>query len=137
MKARRLAAMGSLLVVACNANGHEARALTQALDQFSLATPSDRARALAALEAVPVTAYSTAENAKRECIVYARALHQALSLKDEVALRFADVRSGLIEKSDPVAIALPTKLDDAERSLKEAAAVHPECRRLLAAAAAR
>ncbi len=133
---RRLVVLGLLILTACNANRHEARTLTQALDQFSLAVAADRPRALAALEAVPVTSYSTAENAKRECVVYARTLHRAFTLKDEVTLRFADVHDGLIDKKNPIAIALPAKLNEAEILLKEAAAVHASCRRLLASAEA-
>ena len=132
-----MAALFGFVALGCNGGKlHEARSLARALEQFSHAAPVDRPRALAGLEAVFVTD-ATVIAAKTECVTYARKLHEALTLKDEVAVRVGDVRAGLIDKSDPIAITLPTKLDAAERSLKEAVVIHAECRRLLAAAEAR
>ncbi len=130
---RPISLLGAIVLAATACNGtklHEARTLTAALEQFSLATPSDRGRALAGLESVTVTDTHVAK-AKAQCVAYARKLHEALTLKDEVAVRFADIRTGLIDKNDPIAITLPTKLDRAEASLKEASAIHSQCRRLL------
>jgi hypothetical protein len=126
----------ALVAAACDSTKlHEARTLARALEQFSLATPADRPRALDSLESVTVTDPSLS-SAKTQCIAYARRLHEALTLKDEVALRLGDVRAGLIEKSDPIAISLPTKLDRAETLLKEAQVLHRQCRRSLTEAGA-
>ncbi|HTQ45382.1 MAG TPA: hypothetical protein VMI75_21640 [Polyangiaceae bacterium] len=58
-------------------------------------------------------------DAKALCVAAVDATTQALALKDEVAARVGDIEHGTLDRTSPEAQALPGKLDEAERLLKE------------------
>lgn len=56
---------------------------------------------------------------KAECVAAVDATTRALALKDEVAARVGDIEHGTLDRGSPEAQALPGKLDEAEKLLKE------------------
>ena len=58
-------------------------------------------------------------DAKADCVAAVDATTRALALKDEVAARVGDIERGTLDRGSPEAQALPGKLDEAERLLKE------------------
>ena len=65
--------------------------------------------------------------AKRTCVAAIEPTTRALTLKDDVARRLADLEQRRLETDSPEVQALPGKLDDAERLLKDGRAKMAAC----------
>ena len=113
----------------------EARALLGAVDQYRKADGPARAdRAQAVVAATCTDAQVCA--AKEACLAAISPTVRALALKDEVAARLAEMEGqragGADGAAPPDAAGLATKLDDAERLLKEGHANMDACEKALA-----
>jgi hypothetical protein len=69
--------------------------------------------------------------AKRACLAAIDPTARALALKDEVVRRVADLEEKRLSPESPEAQALPGKLDEAERLLREGRAKMPDCEKQL------
>jgi hypothetical protein len=112
-----------LLLVACacacdGAAKHEAATLAAAVDHFRRADPSFKTAQAQAVDAV-VCSDARVCAAKDACVAAVDPTARALALKDEVASRLQDIEKGTLAADAPEARALPDKLDEAERLLKE------------------
>ncbi len=58
-------------------------------------------------------------DAKADCVAAVDATTRALAIKDEVAARVGDIERGALDRGSPEAQALPGKLDEAEKLLRE------------------
>jgi hypothetical protein len=105
--------------VGCTATAkREADTLASALEAYRRTEgPMKPARARAVSEVTCTDARVC--DAKTVCVAAVDATTQALALKDEVASRVADIEHGSLDRTSPEAQALPGKLDEAERLLKE------------------
>ncbi len=106
-------------MTACTATAkREADSLASAVEAYRRTEgPMKPARA----RAVSEVACSDARvcDAKADCVAAVDATTRALALKDEVAARVGDIEHGALDRNSPEAQALPGKLDEAERLLKE------------------
>ena len=102
----------------CNSAKHEAVALADAVDLFRHATGAASAVQAAAVDAVPCSDERVCD-AKRVCVQAIDATARALALKDDVGLKLADIEAGRLTPDAPEAQALPGKLDEASRLLRE------------------
>ncbi len=118
------------LVVAPGCTGagkREAAALSGAVDAYRRAPPgATRAERGRAVGDVACSAPRVCE-ARAACVAAIDPTLRALSLKEEVASRLADVEKGALARDAPEAAALPGKLDEAERLLVEGRAKLAVC----------
>lgn len=116
--ARVLAAFLGWLALACGGARQEADSLVRAMERFRRAENTDKP---AAFDAVRATRCSAADvcRAQRECLAYAEPTAKALALKAEVEKALVALESDAMPKDSSEARALPGKLDEAERMLKE------------------
>jgi len=112
-------AAGLLAAVGCTATAkHEADTLASAVEAYRRTEgPMKPARARAVSEVTCSDARVC--DAKTVCVAAVDATTQAMALKDEVAARVSDIEHGALDRASPEAQALPGKLDEAERLLKE------------------
>ena len=108
-------------VAACgNSARREATGLTTAVDRYRHASdgPSREAQG----QAVAAVACTDARvcDAKQACLAAIEPTTRALALKDEVTLRLGDLENKRLDPGSPEAQALPGKLDEASRLLKDA-----------------
>jgi hypothetical protein len=96
----------------------EASALSDAVDRFRHATGPASTTEAAAVAAVECSDAQVCE-AKRACVAAIDPTARALALKDEVGARLADVEAARLTPDSAEAQALPGKLDDASRLLRE------------------
>jgi hypothetical protein len=96
----------------------EASALSDAVDRFRHATGPASTTEAAAVAAVECSDTQVCE-AKQACVAAIDPTARALALKDEVGARLADVEAARLAPDSPEAQALPGKLDDASRLLRE------------------
>jgi hypothetical protein len=130
LSARCLAAAlvaGVLGSVACTSTAkRETATLAEAVDRYrrasGLAKDGD-GQAVAALSCTDARVCA----AKQSCVAAIDPTTRALALKDEVALRLADIEQKRLAPDSTEAQALPGKLDEAERLLKEGRARMAEC----------
>ncbi|HEX8790501.1 MAG TPA: hypothetical protein VF765_06085 [Polyangiaceae bacterium] len=108
-----------MLVAACTATAkREADTLASAVEAYRRTEgPMKPARARAVSEVTCSDARVC--DAKADCVAAVDATTHALALKDEVAARVGDIERGALDRSSPEAQALPGKLDEAEKLLKE------------------
>lgn len=104
----------------------EAATLITAVERVRAAPNEAKASQVPALEAAPCSDASLCET-KKECVTFAKSTVQGLALKAEVERALADVKSGKLKADDPAAQALPGKLDDASRALKDGEAALLRC----------
>jgi hypothetical protein len=116
------------LVGCSNAAKREAVGLGAVVDQYRRAENAGKA---AKAEAVVSFACTDAEvcAAKDACLAAISPTVRALGLKDEVAARLADLEARRLSPDAPEAAALPAKLDEAERLLKDGHAKMTACER--------
>jgi hypothetical protein len=120
MTARFVVGVAAILAaVGCTATAkREADTLASALEAYRRTEgPMKPARARAVSEVNCSDARVC--DAKALCVAAVDATTQALALKDEVAARVGDIEHGALDRGSPEAQALPGKLDEAERLLKE------------------
>ncbi len=108
----------------------EAAKLVSAVDRYRHAPDASKTVEAQAVAAVPCTDAKVCE-AKRVCVAALDPTARALALKEEVAGRLRDIEQSRLAPDAPDARALPAKLDDAERLLREGRAKMPECERRL------
>ena len=123
---------GAVAVTACGGAGkREAAALTDAVDRFRGAT-ADPALAVRA-DAVAAVACSETRvcDAKRTCVQAIEPTAKALALKNEVGAKLADIEAARLAPDSPEAQALPLKLDEATRLLREGHKKMDECDTML------
>jgi hypothetical protein len=109
---------------------HEASTLLFAVDRYRRA---DNASKAAAARRVGDVLCNDAKvcDAKRACIASIEPTARALTLKEEVSRRIADVELKRLAPDSPEAQALPGMLEEAELLLKEGRARMPDCEKLL------
>jgi len=114
-------------VMACEGSARrESASLIDAVDRYRRAESGAKA---AQRQAVLALACSDADvcAAKQACLAAIDPTTRALALKDEVALRLGDIQNGRLAPDAPEADALPGKLDEAERLLREGRAKMADC----------
>jgi hypothetical protein len=109
----------AIVLSACTATAkHEADTLASAVEAYRRTEgPMKPARARAVSEVRCSDARVC--DAKAACVAAVDGTTQALAIKDEVAARVGDIQDGALDRGSPEAQALPGKLDEAERLLKE------------------
>jgi hypothetical protein len=105
--------------VACTAPAkRESDSLASAIEAYRRTDgPGKVARARAVSE-VPCTDARVCD-VKALCVAAIDATMRALTIKDEVSARITDIEHGTLDRGSPEAQALPGKLDEAEKLLKD------------------
>jgi len=121
-----------LLVVACTLGAcagsarRESAALADAVDRYRRAENGSKASQGQSVLAVACTNAEVCA-AKQACLAAVDPTTRALALKDEVAARLVDLQAKRLAPDAPEADALPGKLDEAERLLREGRAKMADC----------
>jgi hypothetical protein len=119
--------LGALALAGCAGPGkREAAALTEAVDRFRDANDASRSAKADALAAVPCSDARVCD-AKQACVAAIEPTARALALKDEVARKLADLEAARLAPDSSEAQALPLKLDEASRLLREGHKKMDEC----------
>jgi hypothetical protein len=115
-----LGGLGLLALLACtNAARRETSSLAAAVDRYRHASATEDKESLAsAVSSVGCTDARVCD-AKQACVAAIDPTTRALALKDEVTRRLADIEQKRLASDSPEAQALPAKLDEAERLLRE------------------
>jgi hypothetical protein len=122
-----VAGLASALLTACSGPGkREASALSDAVDRYRRADDASKEAAGQAVSAVECTDSRVCE-AKQACVAAVEPTTRALALKNEVARLLVDLEAKRLAPDAPEAEALPAKLDEAERLLKEGRAGMARC----------
>lgn len=124
----RAVVMLSLLALpACTSAGkQQAVSLANAVDAYRHAPGTAKAERGKAVGDVACSEPKVCD-AKQACVAAIDPTVRALALKDEVTARIADIEKGVLAKDSPEAQALPGKLDEAERLLKDGRAKMDAC----------
>jgi hypothetical protein len=104
----------------------EATALTEAVDRFRNASDASRTAMAEALAAVTCSDARVCD-AKQACVAAVDPTARALALKDEVGRKLTDIEAARLAPDSPEAQALPVKLDEATRLLREGHKKMDEC----------
>jgi hypothetical protein len=118
-----------LVVVVAGCAGpakREASALLEAVDRYRHASSVSNAAPIAALAAVSCTDPQVCE-AKSACVAAIDPTARALSLKDEVGRRLADIEAARLAPDSPEAQDLAAKLDLATHLLRDGHAKMDDC----------
>ncbi len=127
MSARRHILVVAAALVACSGSGkREATTLADAVDRYRRADDASKEAQGKAVAAVVCTDSRVCE-AKQACVAAIEPTTRALALKDEVARRLVDLEQKRLAPDAPEAEALPGKLDEAERLLKDGRAGMARC----------
>lgn len=122
-------ALASLAAVACdNAAKREASVLVTAVDRFRRSSPDANGSEAGAVDAVACTDAQVCD-AKQACVAAVDPTARALALKAEVAARLVDLEALRLKPDSPEAEALPGKLDEASRLLREGHEKMADCER--------
>jgi len=122
----------STIVSSCDgAAKRETSALYEAVDRYRVADSAAKLGRGQGVAAVECTVAPVCD-AKRVCLAAIDPTTRALRLKDDVALRVADVEHRRLDPASPEARALPGELDEAARLLEEGRQKMTECERRLA-----
>lgn len=114
-------------VMACEGSARrESALLTDAVDRYRRAEMGAKAAQRQAILALACTDAEVCA-AKQACLAAINPTTRALALKDEVASRLGDIQNGRLAPDAPEADALPGKLDEAERLLREGRAKMADC----------
>jgi hypothetical protein len=117
----------SVLCIACGSPAkREAMALADAVDRFRHANGASSVAQAAAVAAVPCSDSGVCD-ARNACVQAVDPTARALALKDEVTLKLADLEAARLSPDSPEAQALPAKLEDASRLLREGHAKMGAC----------
>ena len=108
----------------------EVAALAATVDAFRGADAATRAARARAVVDVACADEQVCD-AKRACVAAIDPTSRALGLKDEVEQRLGDIQAKRLPPDAPEAQALPAKLDEAERLLREGRAGMDLCERKL------
>jgi hypothetical protein len=118
LAALALAAAGAFGLACTGAGKREAASLAEAVDRYRRADDASKDVLGREVAAVACTEARVCE-AKQACLAAIEPTTRALLLKDEVASRLGDLEHKRLAPDSPEALALPGKLDDAERLLAE------------------
>jgi len=122
----------STIVSSCDgAAKRETSALYEAVDRYRVADDAAKLVRGQAVAAVECTVAPVCD-AKRICLAAIDPTTRALRLKDEVALRVADVEHNRLDPTSPEARGLSGELDEAARLLESGRQKMTECERRLA-----
>jgi hypothetical protein len=124
-----LVAVAALVACAGSAK-REASILVAAVDRYRRADSVSKTAEAQRVAAVACTDAKVC-GAKRACLAALDPTARALALKDEVARRVTDLQEKRLAPDSPEAEALPGKLDEAEKLLREGRAKMPDCEKLL------
>lgn len=124
-----LVAVAALVACAGSAK-REASILVAAVDRYRRADSVSKTAEAQRVAAVACTDAKVC-GAKRACLAALNPTARALALKDEVARRVTDLQEKRLAPDSPEAEALPGKLDEAEKLLREGRAKMPDCEKLL------
>jgi hypothetical protein len=114
-------------VGACSGPGkREATTLVDAVDRYRRADDASKETQGKAVAAVACTD-SRVCDAKQACLAAIEPTTRALALKDEVARLLVELEQKRLAPDSPDAEALPGKLDEAERLLKDGRAAMARC----------
>jgi hypothetical protein len=112
---------------ACTGAGkREAASLSEAVDRYRHADDASKETQGRAVAAVACTDQRVCD-AKQTCLAAIEPTTRALALKDEVMHRLGDLEQKRLAPDSPEAQALPGKLDEAERLLKDGRAKMTAC----------
>jgi hypothetical protein len=125
-KALLLAALVSAFAACTSPGKREATALADAVDRYRHAADASKAGEGKAVAAVECTDTRVCD-AKQTCVAAIEPTTRALALKDEVAKRLVELEQKRLAPDSPEAAALPGKLDEAERLLKDGQAGMARC----------
>jgi|ERR1700722_4857668 hypothetical protein len=133
---RALSVMAVLAAGCTDAARHETQALVDAVDAYRRADPASKAGRGLAVADVACTDPHVCE-AKQACVAAIEPTTQALAIKAEVTARVGDIEKGTLAPDSGVAQALPGKLDEAERLIKDGREKMRACDAQLAALSTR
>ncbi len=126
-----LALVAAASVIACaGAAKREASILVAAVDRYRRADSASKPAEAQTVAAVSCTDTKVC-GAKRACLAALDPTARALAIKDEVARRITDLQERRLAPDSPEAQALPAKLDEAEKLLREGRAKMPDCEKQL------
>jgi hypothetical protein len=115
------------LVAACGGSGkREASSLEDAVDRYRRADAASRDTLGRAVSAVACSEARVCD-AKQACVAAIEPTTRALNLKDDVARQLVDLEQKRLAPDSPEVQALPSKLDEAERLLKDGRAKMTAC----------
>lgn len=124
---RRSALLLSIaLLGGCSTTRQEARSVIEAVDRFRKAENPQKPDLADALAKVPCSDADVCA-ARDACVKSASATARGLRLQHEVEDGLAQIKAGTLDKTDPKAIALGPKLDDADKALAEGNAALEAC----------
>jgi len=123
-------ALASATAACSGAAKRETSALWDAVDRYRDADNASKPVRGQAVAAVACTAASVCD-AKRVCLAAIDPTTRALKLKDDVALRVADIEQNHLDATSPEAQALSGKLDLAAKLLETGRQKMGECERRL------
>jgi hypothetical protein len=122
-----LLAVAFSCAVACTGSAkRETLTLAEAVDRYRHADGASKDAQGQAVAAVPCSEPRVCA-AKQACVAAIDPTTRALALKDEVTRRLDDVEQKRLAPDSPEAQALPGKLDEAERLLKEGRVHMADC----------
>jgi hypothetical protein len=132
MTARRVALLVVLAglasaLAACGGPGkREATTLADAVDRYRRADEASKEAAGKAVAAVECTDAKVCD-AKQACLAAIEPTTRSIALKNEVARMLGEIEAKRLAPDAPEAAALPGKLDEAERLLKDGRAGMARC----------
>jgi len=127
MSPRAASLLVLLAVAACASTAkRETASLAEAVERWQRADVPQKAAATADVRAVGATDAEVAA-ARTACLGAMDATVRALDLKQQVERGLADLEAKRITPDDPAAAALPGKLDESERLLKEGRRAMTDC----------
>jgi len=117
----------TVALAACSGPGkREATTLTDAVDRYRRADDASKESQGKAVGAVACTDSRVCE-AKQACVAAIEPTTRGLALKDEVARLLVEIEQKRLAPDSSEAEALPGKLDEAERLLKDGRAGMAQC----------
>jgi hypothetical protein len=129
---KKLVVLVSLLMACDSAERHDAEGVANAVLRFRRADLPGTPEAVDALKATPCTAQAACAT-KDTCLVAGDQIAQALRLKGEVEKILPRLENGTLAKDSLEAQTLPSRLDQADVSLKKGFAALPACDESVAA----
>jgi hypothetical protein len=109
-------ALAALSVLGCDHKVDEARRLAETIDRFRVSENAQKPAQLAAVKAAGCGDKVICDT-KAKCLEMAEPIAQAIVLEAEVHEKMDLLEAGKLPKTAPEVIALPQKLDEADRLL--------------------
>jgi hypothetical protein len=126
-----VALIAAAVLVSCSGTAkRETSILVAAVDRYRRADGASKPIEVKIVAGVSCTDAKVCD-AKRACLAAIDPTARAIALKDEVARRVADIQEKRLLPDSPEAQALPAKLDEAEKLLREGRTKMPDCEKQL------